>query len=43
MKQSEYFNLLCTELLAEEKVHKILISNMGGVTKGMLGEERIYD
>ena len=36
MKQSEYFNLLCTELLAEEKAHKNQISNMEA-------QERIYE
>ena len=28
MKQSEYFSLLCSEVIAEEKAHKIMISNM---------------
>ena len=28
MKQSEYFSLLCTEIIAEEKAHKTVISNM---------------
>lgn len=36
MKQPEYFNLLCTELSAEEKAHKVLISNMEA-------EERVYE
>jgi len=36
MKQGDYFSLLCKELIAEEKAHKIQISNMEA-------EERIYE
>jgi hypothetical protein len=36
MKQPENFTLLCTELITEEKSHKVLISNMEA-------EERIYE
>lgn len=36
MKQGDYFSLLCSELIAEEKAHKIVISNMEA-------EERVYE
>ena len=36
MKQGDYFSLLCSELIAEEKAHKITVSNMDA-------EERIHE
>ena len=36
MKQPEFFTLLCTELLMEEKAHKVQVSNMEA-------EERVYE